>query len=478
MSIKVSALFPLPPKETTEKLESYEKALQKAAPMRTKHLEELHYSIRDLSRMLTGDRADLTNDYMGDPRSMNAYLRYFLPWNLYRLTRLFSVLDISLPENGIVADLGAGPLTVAQALWIARPDLRKKKLTFINLDRTPKIMKQGQHIFEEMAPDCKWKIVNVKGGISNKLREKANLLVSANMINEIIMGMRTPLPVWAEKFSIQIGKMLAKNGRMLIVEPGVRQSGRAISVIRAELLQNGWSALAPCPHNCECPMPGEHGTPWCHFNFDSQSAPQWLQALSARCGLEKDNVSLSFLYMAQPHEELNEPANDNFSVRAVSESFRLENGGYGQYGCSEKGLILLQAKGEARSLFPGGLISMPAPEADEKDEKSGALIVDIPVKKNFAAKQGKPAKSFNSSKSSEPKTYDKEKPDYKKSREKKSAKSEESKYKSNKKNSSGIRNDRNNDDEGWTTSRNEALGGGRRDHRGGKRSSGQKGGKR
>lgn len=450
MSIKVSALFPLPSTETVETLESYGKILGKAVPMRTKHLEELHYSIRDLSRMLTGDRADLTKDYMGDPRSLSAYLRYFLPWNLYRLTRLFSGLDIKLPDNGIVIDLGAGPITVAQALWIARPELRKKKLTFINVDRTPKPMKEGQKIFSEMAGDCPWKLVNVKGGASSKLREKADLLVSANMVNETIMNMRTPMSTWAEKFCLQLGRMLAKNGRLLLVEPGVRHCGRAISVLRNEFLQNGWSPLAPCPHSCECPMPGEHGTPWCHFNFDTRHAPKWLQELSARCRLEKDNVSLSFLYMSQPHEKLPVKNEDGITVRAVSESFRIDAGGFGQYGCSEKGLILLQAKGDARTLFPGGLITMPAPEGENRDDKSGALIIELPIRgavPSGGRKAPAPGKE----------TKDGQRRETSQDHRKKTS----PKHSSPRKDSHDTP-----DNDGWTTSRREALKGGRRDSRG------------
>lgn len=470
MSIKVSALFPLPTQETVDTLESYGKVISKAVPMRTRHFDELHYCIRDLSRMLNGDQADLTNDYMGDPRSLNAYLRYYLPWNLYRMTRLLSSLDLRLPDNGIVADLGAGPLTVAQALWIARPELRKKKLTIVNMDRTPKVMKEGQKIFHEMVGDCPWKIVNIKGGISTKLRERADLLVCANMINEIITNLRNPMAVWAEKFCLQLGKMLSKTGRLLLIEPGVRHCGRALSVMRNEFLENGWSPLAPCPHREECPMPGEHGTSWCHFNFDTRFAPQWLQDLSSRCGLEKDNVSLSFLYMAKPSEEDHVEDSSDLTVRAISGSFRLDSGGYGQYGCSEKGLILLQAKGDAHCLFPGGLITMPDPESEEHDEKSGALIVDLPVRSAASNKKSgytakKPVAGQNRAEHPKGKFSDHHGDDKQSQSKDDSEKSEKKDYRKK-----PYRNS-NNDNEGWSSSRKDAFKDSRRDShgRGGKR---------
>ncbi|WP_320174781.1 small ribosomal subunit Rsm22 family protein [Maridesulfovibrio sp.] len=401
MSIKVSSLFPLPTKEVSKELDNYIKILQKTVPLKSKHSTELKYAIRDLSRDLTGERANLSNDYMGDPRSLNAYLRYFLPWNLYRLARLFQGLDIKLPDNGVVVDLGAGPLTVAQALWIARPDLREKKLTFINVDRTPKPMREGSRLFEALAGEkSPWRMVNVKGGSTSKIREKAHLLVTANMVNEVSAGTRTPLPVWAEKFCLSMVHKLAPEGRILIIEPGIRRSGRVLSVIRQEFVEAGFPILGPCTHTEECPMSGEQGKAWCHFNYDSDHAPAWLQKLSAQCRLEKDNVSLSFLYVGLRKEEVENPREGEMLIRAISESFRLDEGGFGQYGCAAQGQILLSAQGGAKTLYPGGLIGMPIPEEEKRDEKSGALIVPLPMregdKRKREAKAAKPQQKQDS----------------------------------------------------------------------------------
>ncbi len=401
MSIRVTSLFPLPQEKVTNTLEYYEKILDQAAPLRARHREEVHYAIRDLSKMLTGDRASLPKDYMGDPRTFNAYLRFFLPWNLYRLTRLFQGMDFDLPNDGVIIDLGAGPLTVAQALWIAKPNLREKRLTFINVDRSPKPMREGQKLFEALAPKSPWKMVNVKGGPSSKVREKANLLITANMVNEASSGMRTPLPLWANKFSQQISRMLAPKGKILIIEPGIRRSGRVLSLLRNEFIEKGLSILAPCPHHEECPMSGEQGKSWCHFNFDSTHAPEWLQKLAKKCRMEKDNVSMSFLYVGQADAPTPVPEENSMLIRTVSESFRIDDGGFGQYGCAAEGLILLLAKGEARSIFPGGLVGIPTPEKLEEDLKSGAKIVELPTRAIHKGANAKPSdpKSDHKSKS-------------------------------------------------------------------------------
>lgn len=392
MSIKVSSLFPLPTADISKRMAGYADILNKIVPLKSKHMKELHYAVRDLSRALTGERSSLPNDYMGDPRSLNAYLRFFLPWNLYRLSRLFQGLDIKLPDNGVVIDLGSGPLTVAQALWIARPDLREKKLTFVNVDRTPKPMREGTRLFEALAgKDSPWRMINVKGGSTSKIREKADLLVTANMVNEASAGNRMPLPVWAEGFCHSMSGKLARGGRILIIEPGIRRSGRILSVIRQEFIEKGYSILGPCTHIEECPMSGDQGKAWCHFNFDSDHSPKWLQDFSTRCRLEKNNVSLSFLYVGQTDDEPQQAHQGEILIRAISDSFRLDEGGFGQYGCAEPGQILLVAKGGAKTLFPGGLIGMPVPEEEKRDAKSGSLMIDLPIREFDKRKTQKPA---------------------------------------------------------------------------------------
>lgn len=391
MSIKVSSLFPLPTADISKRMAGYADILNKIVPLKSKHMKELHYAVRDLSRALTGERSSLPNDYMGDPRSLNAYLRFFLPWNLYRLSRLFQGLDIKLPDDGVVIDLGSGPLTVAQALWIARPDLREKKLTFVNVDRTPKPMREGTRLFEALAgKDSPWRMINVKGGSTSKIREKADLLVTANMVNEASAGNRMPLPVWAEGFCHSMSGKLARGGRILIIEPGIRRSGRILSVIRQEFIEKGYSILGPCTHIEECPMSGDQGKAWCHFNFDSDHSPKWLQDFSTRCRLEKNNVSLSFLYVGQADDEPQQAHQGEILIRAISDSFRLDEGGFGQYGCAKPGQILLVAKGGAKTLFPGGLIGMPVPEEEKRDAKSGSLMIDLPIREFDKRKPQKP----------------------------------------------------------------------------------------
>lgn len=366
-------LFPEPDEQAARLLDQLGRAINRAAPLKGKHRSELPYAIRDLSRSLTEEREGRPKEYMGAPRTFAAYLRYFLPWNVYRMTRLFAGMNLNVPEGGTVVDLGAGPLTVLLSLWIARPHLRDKELTFVCLDRTPKPMKTGLEVFRALAHDAPWKVSLVKGGIHTKLRERADLLTAANTLNELDWRGGEQLLDQMEQTARSLRNRLAEGGRMLLIEPGVRDASRLLSMLRAELLGQGMAPLAPCPHMQECPMPGAAGKPWCHFRFSAASAPDWLKKLAGQARLPKEAASLSFLHLTS------EPFQDRGVVRAVSEPFPLPEG-QGQYACSARGLTLIGYRRHHTPLAPGAELHPRWPEQDIVDEKSGALILPLVVR--------------------------------------------------------------------------------------------------
>ena len=369
-------LLPPLPTQACRDLADLGRVLDAVKPLKARHRAELPGNIRLLSGLLTEDRDDLGRDYMGDPRTLSAYLRYFLPWNLYRLGRLFTGLDLDLPENATVVDFGAGPLTSALALWLARPALRSRRLNLVCVDRSPKPMREGLDLFRAVAgEDSPWKITLVKGALGMSLREKADLLVLANTVNELSWTRRQDLEEDASRLAQTLLRGLTPAGRVLLVEPGTRGAGRVLAAVRGAGLELGLNPLAPCPHLRRCPMPGREPGPWCHFNFDTAGAPDWLAKLTAKADLTKRNLSLSFLFLAKGAEP------PQGFVRGVSESFDLPENLRGQYACSSLGLTLLRHPAGGRGLVPGKALHLEFPEKPERDRKSGAAILDLPAEK-------------------------------------------------------------------------------------------------
>lgn len=384
-------LFPRPGSKFLALLAALPKFLDAAMPLRQQHRRELPRDIRELSHLLTDERGDLRRDYLADPAALSAYMRYFLPWNIYRLGVLFTglALDPGGDDPGAgatVIDLGTGPLTAPLALWMARPRLRRRALNFVCVDRAPKPMRLGLDALKLMA-EAKgqglppWKVTLVKSPLDARLREKADLLIMANALNEVLhRGEGSDLLEDAGALAGHLSSMLTPTGQLLVVEPGVRPSSHLLAALRRGLLHQGLNPLAPCPHTGPCPMSGRGYTAWCHFNFESDSAPAWLKKLSELAKLPKDNVSLSFLHFSRKGRKL-EAAPGRSLVRAVSGPLELPNldgsRRYGQYACSERGLTLLSLPRRHLVPLPGTLLEAAWPELADKDAKSGAMVLPL-----------------------------------------------------------------------------------------------------
>jgi ribosomal protein RSM22 (predicted rRNA methylase) len=398
---KATQLFPLPGQSLTKGMVLLQEQIKRAFPLKAKHLATLPGTVRRLSAFLTVERENLPRDYMTRPEYLAAYLNYFLPWNIYRQGRLLQGLQLDLPEGARILDLGSGPLTFLQSMWLARPQLRGRALEYIAVDRSESALKAGRRILEglqasdrEDSEKSAWK-VRTSRSLSEKGRARADLLVAANFINELEgdsrgrqrrdaaeEGEASSEELLLEKWEQQV----ADNGAILLIEPAMRATSRRVSRVRQAALGRGWQVAAPCPHHGDCPMPGVRGGPWCHFNFRPDGAPDWLTRFSRSVRLPKERGSLSFLLLTRGEAcpvtvAVPGPARGNLMVRAISEPFDLPDWNQGSYGCCEKGLVLLQDRKSAPAPAPrpGQLIEVSWPDRPEKDAKSGAWIV--PAKK-------------------------------------------------------------------------------------------------
>jgi hypothetical protein len=408
-----------------------EAIIDESAPIQPKHRAGLRVDIRQLWEELTSDRESRSNDYLGSPPALSAYLRYFLPWNVYRLSAILSNADFCLPDNAIVVDIGSGPLTIVIALWAARPELRDVPLTIYCLDRVERVMEAGKNIFETLCLRLDgrippWRIETRKESFGGAIPERAHLLTAANVFNEFFWKDRRNLGERALDTAHTLLQYIRENGSIFIMEPGDPRSGAFISSLRAALLAEGAPPLGPCPHALSCPMPGifrhllppeETRTvkgdpniapsrfvlppvtmpkkrdkfPWCHFGIDTSKAPAWLQALSEEAGLPKEKASLSYLWAARgavarlpvgipnpvhsSERERRARAGKGILVRVVSEPFALPDGTTGQYACSSLGYTLLKRQRGDEPFDSGKLLEVAASPLAHYDDKSGAIIL-------------------------------------------------------------------------------------------------------
>ena len=399
-------------KDSVAILNSFDEIIQGVRPLNSRQLQQLPEHIRELSHQLTDDRASRRLGYMNDNIQLSSYVRYYTWWNLVRLTRLFANLPDSVfpAADSTCLDLGSGPLTVVTALWLARPELRKLKLTWYCLDVSANSMALGEDIYLSVAAKAKavdesidpWQIIRVKGAFGTPIKQKAGFLTCANMFNELDQASDMPPEFQTKKYYEQLQRYTEKNAGIILVEPGVPKAARTLSLLRSRYIKDGRTIAAPCPHAEECPMSGFKAytgskNKWCNFAFSTEDAPVRLQKLSVAAKLPKERATLSFMAIdARVKPEHDTPviarldrtiSPDTTCIRITSDKIRLPNYMCGYYGCSQHGLVLVTLPDENNTRLPkppfrplsGDLISVitKRPDSLPKDEKSGAYIIRL-----------------------------------------------------------------------------------------------------
>ena len=376
------------PKECAEVLDEFQSIVFSAYPLGSKQIAKLPHHIKELSHLLTDERGERRLGYMNRTETLSAYVHYFMWWNLVRLTRLFANIEedfFSIPEDSICLDIGSGPLTVPIALFLSRPDLRRKKLTWYCMDISQQALSAGENIFLSVAAklQCEpWKIIRIKGSPGIPVRQKAAFVTCANMFNEAIDEAGVPPDFLAKKHLEKILTYTEKNTRLLIIEPGVPKSARFLSLMRDAMLRKKFTPCSPCPHTGACPMSGERGKKWCNYAFSTEDAPEPLRKLSEKSGLPKERAVLSFIAAktAASPEKNSQGAKSGGSsgtltFRIASDPIALPKQRTGYYACSEQGLLLVVTH---ENLFSGQCCSLTLPHRPlSTDQKSGALILEL-----------------------------------------------------------------------------------------------------
>lgn len=420
------------PEDARTVLEQFDTVVQSVRPMNSKQLAALPDDIRRLSHLLTDTRGLRRNGYLNDTAALSAYMRYFLWWNLIRLTHFFSGTGSLLPvlaDGSSCIDAGSGPLTVPIALWLARPELRSKRITWYCIDCSQAALAAGEDLFmtvaartigvagtsaggnTELPATEPWKIVRIKAEMGASVRSQADLVICANVFNEIVQQSGQPPEYTAKRAASLLTGYTGGKGSVLVIEPGTPPSVRFLSAFRSALFRRKYMIAAPCPPGMQfaaggseplCPMDGRRGGKWCHFVLSTETAPSRLVKLSADAGLPKDRASLSFV-LACPENRMDNRWSDPIQTatcaatrlnnkqipgtrllfRTVSEPIRLPGNRMGVYACSRLGLTLATVSlgGSSNGQVSEGILSgkadmnrnlspLPEPGGSEKTTAS------------------------------------------------------------------------------------------------------------
>ena len=329
------------------------KVLAKVSPERGLRGHALAQAVVKLSRLFTTDRPSLPLRYLDDSAHAAAYLSYFLPVNLSKVQVLLNELpnDISheTPDRPMaVLDLGCGPgtgcLALLDWLWQHSPE-RAKSLSVLAADASHVSLQDTKRLWEAYSqevgiPGAGLRCVEgnlehpLKGDLGKQIVRAGpyDLIILANCLNELFATAVNPP---AEQAAVvgQLLPFLAPHGTIMIVEPALRQTARALHQMRNHLLKQGLCTVySPCLHEAACPAL-DHPDDWCHEERPWQTPPA-IAALDREVGFIKDALKFSYLLLRTDGRTIVQRSPQTF--RVVSELRELK-GEKRAWLCNETG---------------------------------------------------------------------------------------------------------------------------------------------
>jgi len=291
------------------------KILARVSSERDLRSGDLAKAVVTLSRFFTTTRATLPLQYLDDPAHASAYLSYFLPVNLSKIQVLLDELPNNNPEIPdhpmAVLDLGCGPGTGAVALldwlWHCSPD-RAKTVSVLAADASHASLQDAKRLWEAYCnevgiPNAGLRCVEgnlehpLKGDLGKQIARGGpyELMIMANCLNEVFPA---SIDASTERAAVvaQLLPFLAPHGTIMIVEPALRHTARALHHMRNHLLKQGLCTVySPCLHEGGCPAL-DHPDDWCHEERPWETPPA-IAAIDRDVGFIKDALKFSYLLL-------------------------------------------------------------------------------------------------------------------------------------------------------------------------------------
>ena len=287
-----------------------------ASYLDSKHLKKLSYKVKELSDYFTKRQADRPQIYFSDKELIVAYVAYFLPSNILKITRpLEELYRHSAPvfsdcgEINIL-DLGCGPGTASAGLlyFLSSHQVFEKKvsLKIRAIDSSRDILREAKGIINSVYDSYKESLlkhnivhVNVEtlqADINNyggnpSSKQKYDMIIISNALCEL----GTDVPGMVNSLG-SISSDLKTDGSMIIIEPALRDSSRRLLELRDHVLRSGeMNVYSPCLTQDSC-RALVNKKDWCH-EADQWRAPAIVRDLDRLTGFEKTRLNYSYMVL-------------------------------------------------------------------------------------------------------------------------------------------------------------------------------------
>lgn len=320
-----------------------ERCLERARELHPVSDEALARAVAETSRIYTRSRSDIAR-FAGARWAIAARLAFFSPRDLLKIAGPLAALARAgaLPKGPTwrVLDLGAGlgASSLGLAHFAARTNAaRGLRVTAVDLDEAA---------LAEFAPLARDAVslglvpIELEARVADLWSPSAwrggpfDLVTIGLAINEH----RSADASRGAALLRELARTLAPGGALVVLEPALRETTRALQRIRDELANEGPPyVLWPCPHALPCPMLANERD-WCHAELPVELPPA-LARLAAEAGLRSERLTYAALVLRNEpgHELLVSPRERRF--RLVSAPL-FTKGKIEAVGCAPEGRLV------------------------------------------------------------------------------------------------------------------------------------------
>lgn len=339
-------------------------------------LREVGAAVRTLSLGLTRERELAGARYMEDPRLLGGYLLFYWPVSYAQARHALRELG---ERPRAVLDAGAGPGPIAFACLDAGAG------QVVAADRSPAALRLMRELAADAGEAMATRAWNAEAG--EPLPEGPfDLITMGHMLNELWKGQ----PDAARRRAGLVERAFAQvrpRGSLLVMEPALRETSRALLEVRDLLVEAGHAVRSPCLWRGRCPALLRESD-WCHAERAFQP-PRLVQEIGRMAGLRKETLKMTYLLLAPKGENWAEmPPGRLF--RIVSEP--LASKGRRRYiGCGPEGRVGLSLQdkhlGEGNRAF-GQLERGDVIAVEGTEERGDGMALDDRSKVEVLARSG------------------------------------------------------------------------------------------
>lgn len=251
-------------------------------------LRSIAAAVERLSRGLTREREMAGARYLDEDRLLAAYLLYYWPVSYLQARGALSELP-RRPRR--VLDLGSGPGPVAfAALDAGAAEVVAADRSLRALEAASALAREaGEPLaVREWNPTRPASLAQLAGG------QTFDLVAMGHVLNELWKGQDED----ARRAALleEALALVAPGGSLLVIEPALRDTSRALLRVRDRLVARGIAVRAPCLFRGACPALVRESD-WCHAERPVEPPPLVAQIARA-AGLRREAVKMSYLVLA------------------------------------------------------------------------------------------------------------------------------------------------------------------------------------